>query len=105
MTTQEFESWIGQHYTELLKVARRRTNSDDDAQDALQAGLAAMLGSPQLQHISPDLAWPQAVKFVTGAAFNDRRSDQRKKALARESKNLSRAGGFQGWKRPAPRAE
>ena len=106
MTRAEFDVWIEQHYTDLLKVARRRTNSDDDALDAVQTGIAAMLGSPQLERITPSLAWPQAVKFVTGAAYNDRVSAARKSALKREAKNISRtAAGFHGWKRPAPRAE
>ena len=33
MTRSEFDTWIEQHYDDLLKVARRRTNNDEDAAD------------------------------------------------------------------------
>ena len=96
MTRSAFDVWIEQHYDELLAVACKVTNDQDEAEDALQAGLAAMVGSPQLARISSVLAWPQAVKFVTGAAWSGRRAMCRNKALKRESKIFLNAGGFIG---------
>lgn len=44
MQRAEFDAWIEAHYTELLKVARRRTNSADDAADVLHHAISAALG-------------------------------------------------------------
>jgi hypothetical protein len=102
----EFDVWIEQHYTELLKVARKRTNSDDEARDALQGAITSMLASTPFMAAPIEYAWPRAVKFVTSAARNDRVGRASVKRLRGEVYQINRAASrLHGWKRPAPRAE
>jgi DNA-directed RNA polymerase specialized sigma24 family protein len=106
VTRTEFDTWIEQHYTELLKVARKRVNSDDAAQDAVQSAVAGMLDSTPFMGAPIEYAWPRAVKFVTSMARHQRISSQRVRALKTESKILLPAARLHGWKRSAaPRAE
>lgn len=103
MTRAEFDVWIEQHYTQLLAVARRRTNTDEDAADAVHAAVAQTLASGRCGEIQHPWTW--MVNAVRGKAKDGRRSEDRRTELHREVKNVSRAGLSLGWKRPAPRAE
>lgn len=105
MERAEFDRWIEAHYAELVAVARRLTNTLEDAQDAVQAGVATAL--PHVPKIRAP--WTFMVNAVRGAAANCRQSNARRarlKAAARAATKLTRPSALSlGWKRPAPRAD
>jgi hypothetical protein len=106
VTRQEFDTWIEQHYTELLAVAKRRDQQEPE--DVLQQAVAGMLASEALPRIGqPDEmgVWPWAVGFVRGTAAHARLASTRRNALKAETKKIHQAGSSLGRKQPAPRAE
>lgn len=103
MTRAEFDGWVEQHYGELVKVARRRVNSDEAAEDAAQHAIASALESGGYE--TRDAIWPWMVLKVRDGAKLQRRSESRFRDLRREAKKVSSAGLSLGWKRPAPQAE
>lgn len=103
MTRAEFDVWIEQHYSELLKVARRRTNSDDDAADVVgRVIVAALQGRWYEQSEKP---WTRAVLGIKSYAQEQRRLNDHQGEIRREVKKIHRSTASHGWKRPAPRAE
>lgn len=105
MDRAAFDLWLEEHYPQLVRVARRRVNTDDAAEDAVQTAVATLLASPTFQSSPPEFVWPRAVKAVTRAAWVLRRTATRLAAHRQAEKVLVRAGGLHGWKRPATRAE
>jgi DNA-directed RNA polymerase specialized sigma24 family protein len=104
MTRQEFDTWIEQHYGELYAVARRRTNSDETAAEALQSAVAGAYANEtylRLQH----KPWTYFANAVRGYAAATRRGEARARAASRAVQAQARAGFSLGRKRPAPRAE
>ncbi len=103
MTRPEFDTWIEQHYTDMLKVARRRVNDAEQARDAVQHAIASALESGG--YARREAIWPWMVLKVRDGAKLQRRSAARFGALRTLVRRSSRAGLSQGWKRPAPRAD
>lgn len=103
MDKQQFEQWLEQHMGELLAVAKRLTNSEQDAQDAVQAAVVQALGNGKLTQVKAPWTW--MVNAVRGTASNIRRGNERADAAKREVRRVLRAGLYQGRKRLAPRAE
>lgn len=101
MTREEFDTWITQHYGELLAVAKARGAGDD----ALQTALLSALANETYLRCRPDAAWTWFANAVRGCAKNERRGNARRHANRVEFKRVQGAGLYQGWKRPAPRAE
>ncbi len=102
MTRPEFDTWIEQHYTELLKVARRRVNSDDDAADVLHQAVASAISTGAYEKTGGIGAWPWAVSQVRGFATAARRTNARQGELKRAKKILHRAGSSLGRTSPNP---
>lgn len=100
MTRPEFDTWIEQHYGELLAVARRRSS---DPEAAVQDAVVTFLANRELAEITQP--WTYLVNAIRSTSMVVRRSSQRDQALRRGLKNDSRAGHSLGRKRPAPRAE
>jgi DNA-directed RNA polymerase specialized sigma24 family protein len=100
VTRPEFDAWIEQHYTELLKVAKRRSNHPEDA---VQDAVVTFLTNRDLAEI--DQPWTYLVNAIRSVAGNRRRGDDRVDELQRAVKHENRAGHSHGWKKPAPRAE
>jgi DNA-directed RNA polymerase specialized sigma24 family protein len=103
MTKAEFDTWIGEHYGELVAVAKRRSQTDEDAAEAVQNAIAQTLASGRLAGVRSPWTW--MVNAVRGTAANIRRGNARTAAARTDFKRATRAGLHQGWKRPAPRAE
>ena len=103
MTREEFDVWIEQHYGELLAVAKRRTNSDDDAMDVLHSAIAGALANET--YVNVQAPWTFFVNAVRGYADAKRKSDNSNKRLRSEVKIIHRASFSHGRKPPAPRAE
>ncbi|MGH6691905.1 MAG: sigma factor [Gammaproteobacteria bacterium] len=105
MERAEFDRWIETHYNDLLAVARRRTNTPEDAQDTVQAAVARVL--PHVPAIRAP--WTFVVNAVASEASNRRLANARqtrvKTEVRRVAKNFSSSAVSQGWKRPAPRAD
>lgn len=102
MTRQEFDVWIEQHYTDLLKVAKKRGAAS--AQDVVQTAVAAMYGTEG--YLRFEHPWTWAVGQVRGALATERLSGSRRDRLQTETKRIAKtADSSHGWKRPAPRAE
>lgn len=111
MLREDFDRWLEEHYTELLAVARRRTNRDTDARDAVHAAVVEVLphvpgmGAPG----TPNAPWTRLVNAIRGEAKDQRKlADRRARvrgAVRAVAKINSPAVPYLGWKRPAPRAD
>jgi DNA-directed RNA polymerase specialized sigma24 family protein len=102
MTRTEFDAWLEAHYTELLKVARRRTNTDADAAEVLHNAIAGALAGGWFQKSAKP--WSRMVLAVRSYAARRRAGDTALHSARRTIFTASRAS--QGRKTPmAPRAE
>ena len=102
MTRPEFDAWLEAHYTELLKVARRRTNSDADAAEVLHNAIAGALAGGWFQKSAKP--WTRMVLAIRGYANNRRGADAALRSARRTILTASQAS--HGRKTPmAPRAE
>ena len=109
MTREEFDTWIENHYGELIAVARRRGYRD--ARGTVHAAIAGMLASPSLAGVQlhrPEgqavmAVWPWAVNFLRGTAQHAHRGASRDRARMAEAKNIALAGSFHGRKRTSPK--
>lgn len=103
MDSIEFESWIEEHYGELLAVARNRVNgTNGEAEDVLHSAVMGMVVSPELVKRTTGRMWPWAVEVVRAHAAVSRRGSERRQALKGEAKIVALAGLLPKWKRPVP---
>jgi DNA-directed RNA polymerase specialized sigma24 family protein len=106
VTRVEFDTWIEQHYSELLKVARKRVNTDDEALEVVQAAVATMLTNQFF--LTSEKPWTYATKAVRSYARDHREVRGNLKTARKQlriEEKISRSTLSHGWKRPAPRAE
>jgi DNA-directed RNA polymerase specialized sigma24 family protein len=103
VTTQEFESWIEQHYTELLAVAKRRDRKEPE--DVLHAALARVTENLDKFDSTKGALWTWCVNAIRSCAADTRDSRSSRARLGQEQKILRRASVSLGRKQPAPRAE
>jgi DNA-directed RNA polymerase specialized sigma24 family protein len=105
VTRAEFDAWITEHYGELFAVARRRTNNDADAADAVQNAVLRTLANGKLAGVRRPWTW--MVNALRSTTEHLRRGGDRTDAALRGLKAEARthAGVYQGRRRPAPRAE
>lgn len=102
MTRQEFDTWITEHYGELIAVAKRR--GARSPQDVVQQAAVAMYSTQG--YLRFDRPWTWAVGQVRGALSTERLSGSRRGRLARAATDVVRAAdSSHRRKRPAPRAE
>ena len=75
MSPEQFESWLNEHYGELVAVARRLVNNPEDAAEVVNAAVAQTLSNGRLAEIKTPWSW--MVGAVRGTAANARRSQRR----------------------------
>ena len=107
MLREDFDRWLEEHYNELLAVARKRTNSQEDAEDVVQTALVTVL--PRVASLQAPTPWKFFVGAIAGAAAHRRDSVARQRRVKAEVRAVEKinspAAFFQGWKWPAARAD
>lgn len=98
MTRSEFDTWIEQHYDDLLKVARRRTNNDEDAADVVHNAVAGAIEGGW--YAATDKPWTRMALALRSYASRRRETEQRHADIRRAAKVIQATRASLGWKRP-----
>lgn len=92
MTREEFDTWIEQHYGELLSVAK--AHGARDPEDVVQTAVVRMLEHGGYANTKQPWTW--ACLYVRGEEHNQKRAAQRFRSVKHDLKVFRTSGAYQG---------